>query len=264
MNHLSKSYKTHVLGIDKNFSDFYQDRLFQSCLDKKYLLRTDAILSQQVSREMKAKKGDTITLNNQLLTIVGITDDPWWRGKIAVSSALLKNSGPFKSDAFYLTMDGEHADQYEKYLSKLDRVELAQSFQQEINSLRAFQRFLLGFSIVFFFIAGCNLMLILLARFRREIHLHQTLYFCEETRKIYYLSSIIDDLIICIMSNHMALLLYLLMRPFVPPFFYFVLRPEIYGLEMIIVTIFSIIFTFIFSQKQETDIRTNWRETHAI
>lgn len=260
----SKTYKAQVIGIDQNFSSFYHDHLFQNIVKKKALSHSDAILSQSVAREMSAKEGDTLTLNHQVLKIIGITDDPWWKGKVAVSFSILPASELAQPKSLYLTIRRENVELVENQLSVLDQTDLAQSLQNEINSLRAFQRFLLSFSAVFFLIAGCNLMLILRTRFRRERGLHQILYLCGETRGTYYLASMIDGLTMCISSDFIALLIYRLMRPFVPSFFYFALTPTIYGLEMLMVAMISIIITLIFSHEQAVYIRMNERKTHAV
>lgn len=257
-------YQVRVYGLDPHFSDFYHDGLFDKAPQASFFAEPKAIFAEDLARKMKLSPGDSITINGQALEVLATTADPWWKGKIAMASAFFPARNALTKEEIYLTLDASEGASHGPQLPILKEEKLGDAFQLEVQSLQSFQRFLAGFSTIFFLIAACNMTLILRSRFQRDLPIHRVMYVCGEGQKGFYLASALDYGLSAFLAYHAALLLYKLAQPLVPPFFYFSLSPRIYGQTLVSLMVLSLIMTLLMGRRERRFMRESWRGDHGI
>lgn len=200
LDHNGVTHKVNIMGIDHEHSNFYQDDIFKDNDELNFFEKNHLIVPVNISRNLGIYKGDVVSINDRPFRILGTTSDHSVSNHIVIPLDLFFEISQEQEFDVFLTMVEEYSRAYESELHFQKREPLSAIYSAEVNSQKYFQLFIIGFSVIFIFIAFCNMFLIIQTRVKRERKFHLVLWLCGENNRNYFLSSIIDYMLLCLMS----------------------------------------------------------------
>ena len=252
----NQKIKSDLLASDVNYNQYYRldsvsEKQWKECFDGS----PSAIVSRELARNLKLDIGDRFQLNDTSYTVKAISQDPFLEKKLLVPIDLYNNQENHSLDRILITIKvNENLDRIASSNSILARDSMGQIIAREVKSLNQFLLFLFGFFLVFFLISIINISLVLTSLISLDQKNRIVRQVCGESDRQYIANTIVEFTLIVLLSYHVAVILYYVLLPLVPEFFYFSLSLEVYLIELAFATILAFVLAVIYARKQ---CRTN-------
>lgn len=242
-----KKRKVQILATDINYFKFYKP---ESINEKDWIdffnEKNSAIVSKETARRLHLKKNDQFKLEGFDYKVKIITDEVFFEKKIVVPVINhMGNKSPVKN--IYITLNSNEENKIPKISQKGDKKTLTEILSEDVVGLKHFLGFLSFISIVFMAVALINIALVfksLMSQNQKNAHVR---FLCGESLKIYIYATVFEFTSITLIAFHMAVMLYYLLLPFVPAFFYFDLSFYAYFRSLIICVVLSVFLSFLYS-----------------
>lgn len=243
--------KGNLISLDFGYYDFFEMSDLSSHDWSKFFSNQNGVLvHQNIARKLGLKNGDDVFINGVQFTCMNIISQHDFKDKVVLhDSAILSvgNRNEMKSDLFITKRD------FNSLPDELKRLKW-ESFDYElsdtIRSLNTFKLFLMGFSAIFILISLLNVYLIIYTNMNTEKRNYVIKKALGETVIGFFISCVLDVTMICFVAYHFSLLLYYLLIPSVPVFFYYRLSVESYLLCAFFILLSGIVLSMVMCLKQ--------------
>lgn len=252
--------KTELSVIDSNYFDFFNFVSLNKLDWQNFVSNPKAILlHKNIARNRKIKVGDLVSVNGDSFRCVSILYQHDFKDKIVINESGRKiinkiGGDEYKSEIFIQNYD---LDNFNTKLKNMKFESFDKIVKSDIKSLSIFRLFLIAFSSIFVLISLLNVYLIIYGAIRSERRKYLIKNALGESEFSFFLSSSIDIMLICLVSYHFSLVLYFILIPSVPSFFYYEISFYDYIINGFFIVISSIVISVIMCLKQ---IKTSFDE----
>ncbi|MBF0780807.1 MULTISPECIES: FtsX-like permease family protein [unclassified Granulicatella] len=245
------SHLVSILVVDKQYNQFYDLTSLKNDEWQLFISQPNQmILSLDLARELNKKVGDTVEFNQKTYMILGITSNPWHKHKAIVLNKGVFLQVPQWKQTCTLTLFSKDRNQLDDSIAQIPYETLSDIFKNEIISLQHFLIFLMAFSLLFIVIASLNIFLIFKTNLQKEKPSRQIKWLFGETKLQFMKRICLEYVITTIIAFHISVVVYFILLPFVPNFFYFQLTYSIYLNELLFVIMVSLLCSICLSLKQ--------------
>lgn len=242
-----QKYKIDLFVIDNNYSQFYKIKDINHQKWKQFIQCSNCIfVSKEVARQFNLAQNSNVIIASKEFRVLDIVDNPFFAKRVIISI----NNYPNTISKFKLVTSAknEHLFNNVKYES------LNSVYFQIISSLKHFSMFLIVFFSIFLLISLINIYLIYNILLNSDRKSRVVKYICGENIKTYTFSLCLDNLITSLIAFHFCLLIYYLLLPIMPEFFYFDLIFNVYLMELLLVVVISCLLSLFLAKRE---IKTN-------
>ena len=232
--------KLDAVSIDKYYAEFFEISMGREVLSEFFAEKDRVLLHASIARKWKVAEGDSFTIEGKKYYVLAILSDPQFKDRIIFSEPGEQvRLDPSKEELFIRTQDADLIDPADIISSEA----MKEAVGKEIKSLRDFQRFIGAFALFFSGIAVLNIFLVLVTRITIDQRNNAIKGLCGETSFINVIQTTMDTVVLVILSYHLSLLVYFLVMPTVPDFFYFSLSIPVYLICLFFLVVIGVLFS---------------------
>lgn len=242
-----QKFKINLFVIDNNYPQFYTIKDISPDKWQQFIQCSNCIfVSKEVARQFNLAPNSNVIIANQKFRVLDIVDNPFFAKRVIINIDNYPNSiSEFK---FVTSFQNDYLFNNAKFEP------LSSRYFYNIVSLKHFSLFLIGFFSIFLLISLINIYLIYNILLNNDRQSRVVKYVCGENTKTYTFSLCFENLITSLIAFHFCLLIYYLLLPIMPEFFYFDLIFNVYLIELLLVVVISFLLSLFLAKRE---IKTN-------
>lgn len=233
--------KGNLTSLDKHYSNFFRmPDISEKGWEEFHKEPNKVLVHQNIARKLHLKTGDSLFINGVEFICLYILSQHDFKDQIVVNESGSDLIGSVQGIKGHLFISKKALVSLPEECKRLKFHPFQEEISNRIRSLKAFKLFLLAFSVIFIAISLLNVYLVIYTGIHAEKRNYIIKKALGEMMSGFFISFILDTTIVCLVAYHFSLILYFLLIPSVPTFFYY----QITGREYFICGVF-IVFTSI-------------------
>lgn len=235
----------NTVGLSKNVNDYYKGAILTNDDINKLTSSNVVFVGNELARSLSIKEKDYLEIDDTNYRVERIIDNVEYKKSLLISSQSLNiKTNTYPSLVKVLTK--------EKLKNHVDKVKSSfDYYTQNILIYKQFKLFIIVISTIFILISLINIYLIIRTNIEKEIRNQIIQKVFGENIDYFTKAMAIDMTFVTLVSYHLGLLLYFIILPYVPGFFYFKLSLEVYLRILLGSFLFSYFLTYFLAKRMD-------------